>query len=51
MASDRSWHSDEAQGSFDNCIPSPIPGVSICVVGWTVQINKKHYGDGQQESW
>lgn len=51
MASDRTWHSDEAQESFDNCIPTPIPGVSVCVVGWTVQINKKHYGNGTQTSW
>ena len=48
MASDRSWHSDEAQGHFNNCVPARIP---LCVRGWTVQINKKHFGNGSQTSW
>ena len=40
-----------AQGWFENCIPSPIPGVDICTRGWTAQINKKHWGNGTQSSW
>ncbi|MYB47989.1 MAG: hypothetical protein F4X72_01725 [Dehalococcoidia bacterium] len=50
IATDRTWHEDEAQGRFQSCLP--IRGIRVCINAWTITITKTHYGNGTQTwSW
>ena len=48
FGSGRSYHRDKGRGSFENCTPTKP---KVCVVRWTVTINKKQNGSGTQSAW